>query len=109
MAKLPKVYKVVMSKSGRGGDTRTYDQVGTLPELIKAYSYTLEVGASWAHEKGNFKINENPKSVKTLVKNLYNAKNNAAADGWSGCSFSEEPLTEADKVDYFGRQNLEVA
>ena len=109
MAKLPKVFKIVRSKTNfHSGETRTYEQVGTLDELIQAYSYSLEVGASWSHEKGNKKINQNPKSVKTLVTNLYNADNNAAANGYSGNSYSLGELTEADKVDYFGRKNLEV-
>ena len=109
MAKLPKVFRVTMSKSGRG-ETRTYEQVGTLDELIKAYSYTLEVGQSWQHESGNKKINRAPKSVATLVKNLYNAKNNAAANGWSGCSFESTPLTKEETVEFWSEKtDREVA
>ena len=109
MARLPKVYKVVMSKSGRfGGETRTYEQVGTLPELVQAYSYTLEVGQSWQHEKGNKKINRNPKSIKTLVSNLYNAKNNAAADGYSGCYFEQVEMTKEETEAYWA-EKAEVA
>jgi len=69
-------------------DGRTYEQTGTLDELVKSYSYTLECGASWAHEPGNAKINQNPKSVKTLIKNLNNAVNNSAANGYAGKSYS---------------------
>lgn len=65
----------------------TYTQEGTLPELIQAYSYTLECGASWQHEKGNKKINKQPKSIKSLITNLYNAANNSAANGYSGYEF----------------------
>ena len=106
MAKLPKVFKIVMTKTPMRGEQRKYSQVGTLLELIKAYSYSLEVGASWQHEDGNKKINRNPKSIKTLVSNLYNAANNGAANGWSGESYESVEVTEADIVDYNGRKNL---
>ena len=84
MAKSPKIFKVQESKSGRFGETRTYTQVGTIAELVQAYSYTLECGQSWESETGNKKINIAPKGIKSLVKNLYNAKNNSAANGYSG-------------------------
>jgi len=99
MARAKKIYKIEKSKSGRfGGETRYYYQVGTLEELVKAYSYSLEVGQSWQHEKGNKKINRNPKSIKTLVSNLYNAANNAAADGYSGEYFKEVEVTAEDRT-----------
>jgi len=73
---------------GRGSRGNSYYyQEGTLAELTKAYSYTLEVGQSWEREKGNKKINRNPKSVGTLVNNLNNAVNNAASDGYSGKTY----------------------
>jgi len=88
MAKVEKVFKIKITKSGRfsNNSTTSYAE-GTLAELIRYFSYTLEVGASWQHEKGNKKINQNPKSAKVLVTNLYNAKNNAAADGYSGYDY----------------------
>ena len=64
---------------GYGIDERTV--TGTLEYLIDYFSYTLEVGESWQYEKGNKKINVNPKSAKSLVTNLNNAKTNAAANG----------------------------
>jgi hypothetical protein len=67
--------------------SRFYYQEGTLSELIKAYSYTLEVGTSWQHEKGNKKINQNPKTVNGLITNLENAVNNSASNGYAGKSF----------------------
>ena len=91
MAKQQKVYKVINKKYSYNG-TREYVQEGTLEELIEAYSYTLEVGQSYEWEKGNKKINRNPKSIKALVSNLQKAKDNAAANGYSGCSFSYEEL-----------------
>jgi hypothetical protein len=105
MAKQPKVYKIIKSRSGRfGGGTRTYKQIGTLEELIQAYSYSLEVGASWSHEKGNKKINRNPKSIKTLVSNLYNADNNAAADGYSGNTYESVEVTVEDLEEYYAEK-----
>ena len=89
MAKASKLYRITKTKSGRfGGDVRTYTQEGKLEELIKAYSYTLECGRDYQHEKGNKKINTQPKNIKSLVTNLYNASNNRAADGYSGETFS---------------------
>lgn len=55
---------------------------GTLEYLINnVFGYTLEVGASYAHEKGNKKINRNPKTGTSLVTNLNNAVSNSAANG----------------------------
>jgi hypothetical protein len=53
----------------------------TLEEAIQYYSYTLECGASWAHEKGNKKINRSPKTIASLITNLNNASNNTARNG----------------------------
>jgi hypothetical protein len=65
------------------GNRNTRETTGTLEELIKYFSYTLKVGKSYEREKGNRKINENPKNIKSLVDNLNNAKSNAAANGSS--------------------------
>ena len=45
-------------------DSITYWK-GTLPELITAFSYALEIGNSW-----NRKIQRQPKSIKSFVLNL---------------------------------------
>lgn len=63
-------------------------QEGTLEELLNAYRYTLECGQSYEHEKGNKKINMNPKSAKALVTQLNNAVNNSAANGCAMCGYS---------------------
>jgi hypothetical protein len=63
-------------------------QTGSVEELVKAYAYTLECGASYSHEKGNLKINRNPKTIKSLVSNLNNAVNNSAANGYAGVEYS---------------------
>jgi hypothetical protein len=44
--KSQKRYKVINTKYSYNG-TRTYEQEGTLQELIEAYSYTLECGQSY--------------------------------------------------------------
>ena len=66
---------------------REYFSTGTVEELVKSYKYTLECGQSWEHEKGNKKINTNPKGIKSLISNLNNAVNNSAADGYAGVHF----------------------
>ena len=58
--------------------------VGTLSELIEAHAYTLDCGRSYQHEKGNKKINCQPKSIRSLITNLNNAVNNSASDGYAG-------------------------
>lgn len=88
-SKIDKVYKVIKTKHRTG---KTYVQVGTLTELIQAYSYTLEVGQSYEREKGNKKINRNPKNIKSLITNLDNASNNSAANGYSGLSYDYEEV-----------------
>jgi hypothetical protein len=63
--------------SGRSNTSRPL----TVAEAVEYYSYTLEVGASWAYEKGNKKVNRNPTTIKALITNLNNASNNAARNG----------------------------
>lgn len=93
MAKTEKRYRITCEHSSLwGSNTRTYTHEGTLPELVKCFSYTLEVGQSWQHEKGNHKINRNPKSIATLVKNIQWAKDNAAANGYSGDYYTYEEI-----------------
>jgi hypothetical protein len=73
-----KTYKVKCERRGRESVAE-----GTIPELIEYFSYTLECGASYQHEKGRKKINRNPKTLASLITNLNNAKNNSAANGYS--------------------------
>jgi hypothetical protein len=63
----------------------------TVAEAIEYYSYTLECGASYQHERGNKKINRNPKSINALITALNNAANNSAANG-CGDYFQAEPI-----------------
>ena len=77
-----KTYSVIISRKGR-----ERVQEGTLEELVKYFGYTLEKGKSYEHEKGNKKINLQPKSFNALLTNINNAENNAAANGWSSTSY----------------------
>lgn len=73
--------------------------IGTIDYLVNAFSYTLEVGASWQYEKGNHKINRNPKNINSLAKNLQWAKDNAAGNGYSGTYYTPLTVTELDNYD----------
>lgn len=90
MAKLPKTFLIEKEDRGSGFYSRPstyYYQEGTIDELVKAYKYTLETGQSYQSEKGNKKINTEPKGIVTLIKNLNAAVANAAANGYSGKTF----------------------
>ena len=83
---MAKTFTVLKINSRNGSTTKTS---GTIDELNETFSYTFECGESWQHEDGNAKINCNPRGIKSLIKNLNNAVNNSAANGWSNYSFSE--------------------
>jgi hypothetical protein len=76
---MSKQYLITSTKSFSGRSTTSRPL--TVAEAVKYYGYTLEVGASWAHEKGNKKINRNPKTIASLITNLNNASDNAARNG----------------------------
>ena len=78
-----KRYLVCMHRDGYTSRKPIY-ATGTVKELTEYYSYTLECGKSWEHEKGNRKINKEPKSIKSLITNVNNAMNNSAGNGYSG-------------------------
>jgi len=89
---MAKVYKIQVTNNGgvfgRGGrEPSISTSEGTVAELVKQHSYTLECGASWAHEEGNSKINRNPKTAKSLVNMLNKAVNNSAANGYDGRNY----------------------
>ena len=62
MAKAKKVYTVRIT-SGGFVSRPPRETFGTLEELIQYFGYTLETGKSYEREKGNYKINTNPKSL----------------------------------------------
>ena len=78
-----KEYTIVIHRRGQAREV-----TGTIAYLTEYFSYTLETGKSWEHERGNKKINLKPKTAASLVKNLNNAVNNAAANG-CGSSYYE--------------------
>ena len=65
---------------------------GTIAELVDYYQYTLDVGASYQHEKGNQKINTTPKTISSLILNLHKAVNNSAQNGYSDIQFTVEEV-----------------
>lgn len=76
---MKKLYTITKT---RGFTGRSYESKPlTLEEAVDAYQYSLEVGYSWQHEKGNKKINLHPKSISSLIANLNNASNNSAKNG----------------------------
>ena len=85
MKKEPKVYTIKETYIPLfGGREREKTITGTLEELVERYSYTLECGACYQNEKGRKKINRHPATIKSFLTNLYNARNNAENNGYSG-------------------------
>lgn len=82
-----KQYTISKKKVYRTGSVT--QKTGTLEQLVEYFSYTLECGKCYEHEKGNKKINTSPKSIKSIVSNINNASDNSALNGDSGCFYSE--------------------
>lgn len=85
-----KKFKVrsIRSNHGRPDSESVFE--GTIHELVHdVFGYTLECGKSWEEEEGNSKINRFPKGIKSLVKNLNNATNNSAANGYSNTRYEQ--------------------
>ena len=78
-----KKYLVRMHRDGYCSKS-PIDTKGTLEELKTYFKYTLECGESYQSEKGNHKINVNPKTISSLIKNVNWAMDNSAANGYSG-------------------------
>ena len=95
-AKVEKTYTITKTRSG----DRKNSISGTLAELVDSFSYTLETGASYQHEKGNKKINRKPANIKSLVDNLNAAVNNSAANGYANVDFTfvEGGESKSDKL-----------
>ena len=72
----------------RGSRERIVER-NSIEELVEYFGYTLEVGKSWEREKGNSRINTNPKSLKSLVTNLNKAASNASRNGYSSTFYME--------------------
>jgi len=98
-ASKPKLCFLKEDRSGYVSSRKPTIWIGTIDYLVQAFSYTLEVGESWQHEKGNHKINRNPKNIDSLVKNLQWAKDNAAANGYSGTYYTALSVNDLDNYD----------
>ncbi len=89
MAKQVKRYVITQVRGSY--TTRTYNSRPlTIADAIDYYGYTLECGACYSHEKGNKKINRQPKTINSLIANL----NNAAANTGEYSSYSAEEFNE---------------
>ncbi len=77
-------YLVCLHRDGYVSNRRPIYKVGTVKELTKYFSYTLECGKSWERERGNKKISLNPRGIDSLIKNVNNAKRNSSRNGYSG-------------------------
>tara|TARA_R110000782_G_scaffold11744_7_gene35529 strand:+ start:6100 stop:6348 length:249 start_codon:yes stop_codon:yes gene_type:complete len=82
---MSKTYTVTLT-SHRTGNSTVF--TGSIVELTEKFAYTLECGAGYSHEKGNAKINRKPGTLGSLIKNLNNAVNNSAANGYAGKSYA---------------------
>jgi hypothetical protein len=80
---MAKQFKITQTNSR--GSVTSYE--GTVVELTQMFSYSLDCGRSWEREKGNKKINTTPKTIKSLVTNIENAKNNSTTNGYAGFSY----------------------
>ena len=76
--------------SARRGKTTRW--IGTVSSLTDSFRYTLETGKSYENEKGNKKINLNPKTIKALVNELQKSLKNSGNSGYyeyDDCSVEE--------------------
>lgn len=99
---MSEVYTIVVNRRGNEKDVS-----GTIPELIEYFGYTLEVGQSWQHEKGNKKINRNPETIEELVKNLNNAKKNASANGQPDTYYTCDDVDDWDDEDDIDEDDID--
>lgn len=63
-----KIYTIICQHRGR-----ETEYTGTVEELVKVFSYTLECGHSWERERGCKKVNPNPTTIKGLLRALDNS------------------------------------
>jgi len=88
-------YTVIIDRKGRERPV-----TGTIPELLDYFGYTLEVGKSYEHERGRYKINMNPKNIQSLVDNLNKAASNGAANSAPSTYYSVGESQVAEGVPY---------
>ena len=99
-----KVYTITTTReSNYSGRSSSRSKSGTLSELLKYFGYTLEVGKSYEHERGRYKINMSPKNIQSLVDNLNKAQSNGAANGHSN-TYYDVAETEVAEGKWFKTQ-----
>jgi len=101
MAKI-KVAKIRISRFSMFGSDRPdrVTEFHTLDYFLNHYfSYTLDVGRSYQHERGNSKISDNIKSFKSLVSNLNKAKANS-------CTHYQNEYYELECEGFIDSKNL---
>ncbi len=89
---MAKTYTIQITRY-RYGEAQTRTTSGTLEELTRYFSYTLESGHSYEYERGRKKVNTAPKSARGLVTALNNAQENIARNGCPSAYYSliEQP------------------
>ena len=77
-----KEYTVKVNRFSYSGVASERIYTGTMEHLVNdVFSYTLECGHSWEYERGNRKVNMNPRTGRTLVNALNNAAYNTSRNG----------------------------
>jgi hypothetical protein len=92
---MAKIHKIISKRN-----EITSEYIGTISELLEMFSYTIECGKSYESEKGNYKINSNPKGIKSLISTINKSKSNSAANGYSSTTYFEGVVTDEDKLIY---------
>lgn len=82
-----KTYTIRTTRIRHDGSVVKHDYTGTLEQLTQDFSYTLLKGQSWEHERGNRKINTQPKTIRSLITNLNNAEDNASRTGYGSTAY----------------------
>ena len=94
------IYTVDITRSRGMGPSTTRSTSGTMVELLDYFGYTLEVGKSYEHERGRYKINMNPRNINQLVDALNKAATNAAANSAPSTYYSVGESQVAEGVPY---------
>lgn len=71
---MAKRYIITRSSFHKGIEIKSHPM--TLAEAVEYYSATLASGKALEHERGNRKVNLNPKSIKALLTSLANSSHN---------------------------------
>lgn len=68
-------------------DREYYNTFPSVYEATRHYGYTLQAGASWAHDRGCKKVNQNPTTAKALIAALDNAVHNTQGSCYNPDSY----------------------